>query len=81
MVLSEVEETITIVEINDETYEEVIRVSKYGNNIICLVFLVCISFTLSIDLNILDCKKNFRNVVCTWRRGYSGKLIFFFFYK
>ena len=29
MVLSEVEETITIVEINDETYEEVIRVSKY----------------------------------------------------
>jgi hypothetical protein len=29
MVLSEVEETITIVEINDETYEEVIRVSNY----------------------------------------------------
>ena len=29
MVLSEVEETITIVEINDETYEEVIRVRIY----------------------------------------------------
>ncbi|CAB4401093.1 U6 snRNA-associated Sm-like protein LSm3-like protein [Rhizophagus irregularis] len=28
MVLSEVEETITIVEINDETYEEVIRTVK-----------------------------------------------------
>jgi predicted component of type VI protein secretion system len=33
MVLGEVEETITIVDINEDTFEEVIRVSTPKNNI------------------------------------------------
>jgi hypothetical protein len=54
MILGDVEEVVTTVEIDDETYEEIVRVSSFA-----FLPLVFIMFSKSICQKLLDAKLSF----------------------
>ena len=74
MILGDVEETVTTIEIDEETYEEVISHFKFASFLkrCAQFFLMYILLFQNIFLGIPIDQKDYPNVVCSRRQCHSG---------
>ena len=74
MILGDVEETVTTIEIDEETYEEVISHFKFASFLkrYAQFFLMYILLFQNIFLGISIDQKDYPNVVCSRRQCHSG---------